>query len=191
MGPASVHLYLLSSSCSQIHSPWIGDIADSGIGLSYRPSSLNSLASRYDSPMPESTLYLESGTMNLATGLHQAVASGSLCFWYAFRNVFAVSACFAAGGILFHFSGIPSLKKSSFIYSWDMDPQVQRIRRCPGHSFSITWNFKPRVTIHSMDQITIKTPNPKVVFSWNLPVKGFGGRCLSVWGPLPSYVFFL
>jgi hypothetical protein len=30
-----------------------GDIVGSGIGLSYRPSSLCSLAGRYDNPMPE------------------------------------------------------------------------------------------------------------------------------------------
>jgi hypothetical protein len=32
-----------------------------------------------------------------------------------------------------------------------------------------------------MDKITIKTPNPKGrLFLKNVPVKGFGGRCLSV-----------
>jgi hypothetical protein len=36
----------------------------------------------------------------------------------------------------------------------------------------------------NMDQITIKTPNPKgCLFLKNWPVKGFGGRCLSVLGP--------
>ncbi len=33
-------------SCGQIHSPWLGDIVDSGIRLSYRPASLCSLAGR-------------------------------------------------------------------------------------------------------------------------------------------------
>jgi hypothetical protein len=34
------------SLCSQIYSPWMGDIVDSGTGLSYRPASLFSLAWR-------------------------------------------------------------------------------------------------------------------------------------------------
>ncbi len=42
----------------------MGAIVDSGI---YRYDSLCSLADRYDNPMPESTLSLQSGTMNLAT----------------------------------------------------------------------------------------------------------------------------
>jgi hypothetical protein len=44
-------------------------------------------------------------------GLHQAAASGSLCFRYAFRNAFAVSAFFTTGGILFQSSGTPCEKK--------------------------------------------------------------------------------
>ncbi len=52
---------------SQIHSPLLGDIVDSGLGLSYRPACLCSLAGRYDSPMPESTLSPQSRTMDLAT----------------------------------------------------------------------------------------------------------------------------
>jgi hypothetical protein len=39
-----------------IHSPWLGDKVDSGIGLSYRPARLHRLASRYNNPMPESTI---------------------------------------------------------------------------------------------------------------------------------------
>jgi hypothetical protein len=35
----------------------VEDIVDSGIGLSYRPVSLCSLAGRYDNPMPESTFF--------------------------------------------------------------------------------------------------------------------------------------
>jgi hypothetical protein len=42
-------------------------VVDSGIGLSYRPASLCSLADRYDNPMPESTLSPKSETMKLAT----------------------------------------------------------------------------------------------------------------------------
>jgi hypothetical protein len=34
----------------------MGDKVDSGIGLSYRPASLCSLAGLYDNPMPESTM---------------------------------------------------------------------------------------------------------------------------------------
>ncbi len=37
-------------ACSQILSPWLGDIVDSGIGLSYRSCCL---AGQYDKPMPE------------------------------------------------------------------------------------------------------------------------------------------
>ncbi len=49
---------------SQVHSPWVGDIVDS---LSYRPTTLCSLADQYDNPVPESALSPQSGTMNLAT----------------------------------------------------------------------------------------------------------------------------
>jgi hypothetical protein len=69
-----------------------GNIVDSGIGLSYRPASLCSLAGRYVNPMPESTLSHQSGTTNLATGSgmfyyvtgsdlanHSGFRSGSRC----------------------------------------------------------------------------------------------------------------
>jgi len=46
----------------------VGDIVDSGIGLSYWPTSLCSLAGWYGNPMPELTLSPRQGTMNLATG---------------------------------------------------------------------------------------------------------------------------
>jgi hypothetical protein len=50
--------------------PVLGDIVDSGIGLSYRPASLcNPLAGRYNNPMPELILSPPSVTMNLATVL--------------------------------------------------------------------------------------------------------------------------
>jgi hypothetical protein len=45
----------------------MGDMVDSGIRLSYRPASLCSLVSRYDNPMPESTLTPQSESVNLAT----------------------------------------------------------------------------------------------------------------------------
>ncbi len=55
--------------CSQIHRPWMGDIVGFGRRLLlYRPAMLHSLACRYDTPMPESTLSPLSGTVNLATG---------------------------------------------------------------------------------------------------------------------------
>jgi len=47
----------------------------------------------------------------LRTGLLQAAAFGSLCFRYAFRNAFAVSAFFTTGGILFQPSGTRCEKK--------------------------------------------------------------------------------
>jgi hypothetical protein len=47
-----------------------GDIVDSGIGLSYRPAGISSLAGRYDNPMPESTISPQSGTKNIDTALH-------------------------------------------------------------------------------------------------------------------------
>jgi hypothetical protein len=46
-----------------------GIIVDSDRGLSYRPASLCSLAGRYNSCLPESTIYLQSGTKNLATAV--------------------------------------------------------------------------------------------------------------------------
>jgi hypothetical protein len=57
-------------TCSGIHSPSPGDQVDSGIGLSYRPASLCSLAGRYDNqPYAGADNILKSGTMNLASGL--------------------------------------------------------------------------------------------------------------------------
>ncbi len=44
--------------------PEWGDIVDSGIGLSYWPVRLCSLVGQYANHMPESTLSLQSGTMN-------------------------------------------------------------------------------------------------------------------------------
>jgi hypothetical protein len=44
--------FSLSKPCSQIHSTLLGDKVDYGIGLSYRPTSLCSLAGQCDNPMP-------------------------------------------------------------------------------------------------------------------------------------------
>ncbi len=46
-----------------------GDKVNSGIGLSYRPASLCSLAGRCDNLMPELTSSPQSGTMNSGTGV--------------------------------------------------------------------------------------------------------------------------
>jgi hypothetical protein len=46
----------------QILSPWLGEIVTSDIGFTYLPASLCSLAGRYDIPMPESTIPIQSGT---------------------------------------------------------------------------------------------------------------------------------
>jgi hypothetical protein len=46
-------LWCGSGSFSQILSPWMGNIVDSGVGLSDSPCSL---AGRYDNPMPLSTI---------------------------------------------------------------------------------------------------------------------------------------
>jgi hypothetical protein len=56
-----------SETCPEFIVPKWVDKVDSGIGLSYRPASLCSLAGRCDNPMSESTLSPQSGTMNLAT----------------------------------------------------------------------------------------------------------------------------
>jgi hypothetical protein len=45
-----------------------GELVDSGIGLSYRSAGLHKLAGRYDNPMPESTIFPQSATKNLASG---------------------------------------------------------------------------------------------------------------------------
>ncbi len=47
---------------NRILCPWLGDIVDSGIGLSYRPAGLCSLAGGHDNHI------LQSRTKNLATG---------------------------------------------------------------------------------------------------------------------------
>jgi hypothetical protein len=46
-------LWCGSGSCSQILCPWMGDIVDSGVGLSASPCSL---AGQYGNPMIESTI---------------------------------------------------------------------------------------------------------------------------------------
>ncbi len=64
------------SSCSQIHSPRLGDKVESGIGLSYLPANQCSLAGRCDNPMPELTLSPQTGTMNLAAGIYVIGVNG-------------------------------------------------------------------------------------------------------------------
>ncbi len=54
-------------------------VPDSRIGLSCRPASLCSLADRCDNPMPESTLYLQSGTMKLAIVKNEIIADFYAC----------------------------------------------------------------------------------------------------------------
>jgi hypothetical protein len=51
------------ASCTniQILSFLLGDIIDSGIGLSHRPARLHRLAGRYDNPMPESAIFPSRG----------------------------------------------------------------------------------------------------------------------------------
>ncbi len=74
-------IYCWEVKSIKIYSPWMGDAVDSGIGMSYRPASLCSLAGRYDNPMPESTLSPQSGTMNLTTGLDGIYLSMQLTDW--------------------------------------------------------------------------------------------------------------
>ncbi len=57
-------LHNMAETCSQILSPWLGDIADSGIWLSNRPASLCSLAGRYDK-----TSHLHTPVRDLEFGL--------------------------------------------------------------------------------------------------------------------------
>ncbi len=52
---------LVVLNSSQILSPWLGDIVDSGIGLSYRPAIVHRLVGRYDNPKPESTIFPSQG----------------------------------------------------------------------------------------------------------------------------------
>ncbi len=64
--------------CSQFR---LGD----GIGLSYRPASLCSLAGLYDNPMSKSTLSPQSGIMNLATGFFLSKLYLPI-LWFALNN---------------------------------------------------------------------------------------------------------
>jgi hypothetical protein len=57
-------LHYMAETCSQILSPWLGKIADSGIRLSNRPASLCSLAGRYDK-----TSHLHTPVRDLEFGL--------------------------------------------------------------------------------------------------------------------------
>ncbi len=64
---------MVKQNRGQILSPWRGDIADSGMGLSYRPARLHRLPARYDNPIQYAitivncTISFRSGTKNLAT----------------------------------------------------------------------------------------------------------------------------
>ncbi len=50
-----------------MYSLFLGDKADNGMGLSYRPAGLCVLTGRYGIPKPELTTLPQSGTKNLAT----------------------------------------------------------------------------------------------------------------------------
>ncbi len=56
-----------SQYCTEIHSPWMGDIVDSCIGCRTGLPTSVAYRGRYVNPMQESTLSPQSGTMNLAT----------------------------------------------------------------------------------------------------------------------------
>jgi hypothetical protein len=62
-------------------------------------------------PLRECQVVVGSASTLLSPLWSQAAASGSLCFRYAFRNTFAVSAFFTTGGILFQSSGTRCEKK--------------------------------------------------------------------------------
>jgi hypothetical protein len=71
----------MSDTGIQIHSPLKGwDIVGSGIGLSYRPASLCSLAGRYGNPMPELTF-------PPSQGLWIYVASEHWMTWLSFPKI--------------------------------------------------------------------------------------------------------
>jgi hypothetical protein len=55
--------------CSQIHSPWLRDLTESGIELLTGLTAYVAWRAGTNNLMPESTLSPQSGTMNLATGL--------------------------------------------------------------------------------------------------------------------------
>ncbi len=64
----SVKLCLHKSPVAKfLVSDW-ADIVDYATGLSYWPTRLHWLAGRYDNPMPESTIFPQSGTRNSASG---------------------------------------------------------------------------------------------------------------------------
>jgi hypothetical protein len=52
--------------CSQILSPWLGDIVDSGIGLSHRPARLQYAGEPVQQPYAEVDYIPQSETKNLA-----------------------------------------------------------------------------------------------------------------------------
>ncbi len=81
-------------------------------------------------------------------GLHQAAASGSLCFRYAFRRSLCIFQYWWNFVPVFRYP----LREEMFFHFqlWCWDPLVQQIRCCPGHSFSITRHFKPSVTFPSV-----------------------------------------
>ncbi len=76
------------------------------------------------------------------------VGAPCLCFWYAFRNAFAVVAFFSAGGILFQLSGTPCEKKF-FLTS----RRGAVIRRFSGSAAaSVTLSISLAILIHVLNQ---------------------------------------
>jgi len=66
---------------SQILSPWLGDMANSGKGLLYRPARLHRPAGRGDNPIPESTIFLLPRTKNLASEIGVEAGENKARLW--------------------------------------------------------------------------------------------------------------
>ncbi len=77
-----LHFLWVGLTSSQILSPWLEDVIDSGIGLSYRTASLCSLAAQYDNPIPQSTI---SPSQRLRIGL-QALLSVPIMYVMVYKE---------------------------------------------------------------------------------------------------------
>ncbi len=81
----------------QILSPWLGDIIDSGMGLSYRPASLCSLAGRYDNPMSESTISPSQG-LRICQHADEQTVKGIV--WRDFLKTYRIKSVLTISGLL-------------------------------------------------------------------------------------------
>ncbi len=138
---------VFANTGSIISGTWQGYIVESGIWLSYHPASLCSLAVRYDIPMSELILSLQSGTMNLAIGIcwrgEYGETAGERPWTFVYMYYISMH-----GGLPCHYhrclslSHNPLLKPSQSLPTPEPIIPVQHTKRINrSYKWQITWCF--------------------------------------------------